>query len=151
MDFGLAKKYRDKRVKHIKFRQTEDREVLGTTRYASINAHKGIEPSRRDDLESLGYVLVYLCKGHLPWQGLKAETHREVCMKITERKLTLSVGNISRGLPEEFGEFINYCRNLKFEEEPAYGYLKELFRDLSAKLGFEYDGVFDWSKSEKRK
>lgn len=66
IDFGLAKRYRDgKTHQHIPYK--ENKNLTGTARYASVNAHLGIEQSRRDDLESIGYVLVYLANGNLPW------------------------------------------------------------------------------------
>ena len=87
MDFGLAKKFRDRRVKHIKFRQAEDRQITGTMRYASVNAHNGMELSRRDDMEALGYVLVYFVKGSLPWQGLRVDTDKERYKKASAEKV----------------------------------------------------------------
>ena len=148
IDFGLAKKYRDKRVKHIRFRQMENRELTGTTRYASVNAHKGMEPSRRDDLESIGYVLVYFCKGSLPWQGLQARSDQERYKLITEKKLSISVERLCYELPNEFQDYLNYCKGLEFEEDPDYEFLRAIFKQLASKLKIEFDGVFDWSRKE---
>ena len=126
----------------------ENSELTGTTRYASVNAHKGMEPSRRDDLESIGYLLVYFLKGSLPWQGLQARNDQERYKLITEKKLSISVERLCHELPNEFQDYLNYSRGLEFDEDPDYEYLKGLFKQLALKLEIEYDGVFDWSQKE---
>lgn len=144
IDFGLAKKYRDSRTRaHIPYR--EDKNLTGTARYASINAHLGIEQSRRDDMESLGYVLMYFNRGNLPWQGLKAQTKKQKYDKISEKKMSTSVEVLSKGFPAEFAMYLNYCRGLRFEEAPDYMYLRQLFRILFRTLNYQYDYTFDWT------
>nr|XP_015838159.1 PREDICTED: casein kinase I isoform delta-A isoform X2 [Tribolium castaneum] len=144
IDFGLAKKYRDGRThQHIPYR--ENKNLTGTARYASINTHLGIEQSRRDDLESLGYVLMYFNKGSLPWQGLKAATKRQKYERISEKKMSTSIEELCKGFPMEFPTYLNYCRQLRFEERPDYSYLRQLFRSLFHRQGFTYDYVFDWN------
>ncbi|XP_076323117.1 casein kinase I-like isoform X1 [Tachypleus tridentatus] len=144
IDFGLAKKYRDARTnQHIPYR--ENKNLTGTARYASINTHMGIEQSRRDDLESLGYVLMYFNRGSLPWQGLRAATKRQKYERISEKKMSTPVDELCRGFPSEFATYLNYCRSLRFEEKPDYSYLRQLLRNLFHRQGFTYDYVFDWN------
>ncbi|XP_076339013.1 casein kinase I isoform X1 [Tachypleus tridentatus] len=144
IDFGLAKKYRDSRThQHIPYR--ENKNLTGTARYASINTHLGIEQSRRDDLESLGYVLMYFNRGSLPWQGLRAATKRQKYERISEKKMSTPIDELCRSFPSEFSTYLNYCRSLRFDEKPDYSYLRQLLRNLFHRQGFTYDYVFDWN------
>ncbi|KAH3673141.1 hypothetical protein WICMUC_003864 [Wickerhamomyces mucosus] len=144
IDFGLAKKYRDPRT-HLHIPYRENKNLTGTARYASVNTHLGLEQSRRDDLESLGYVLIYFCKGSLPWQGLKAATKRQKYDRIMEKKMSSPAEILGRGLPVEFIYYLNYTRSLRFEDKPDYIYLRRLFRDVFARENYRYDYVFDWA------
>ncbi|TRY87144.1 hypothetical protein DNTS_010213 [Danionella cerebrum] len=144
IDFGLAKKYRDARThQHIPYR--ENKNLTGTARYASINTHLGIEQSRRDDLESLGYVLMYFNLGSLPWQGLKAATKRQKYERISEKKMSTPIEVLCKGYPSEFATYLNFCRSLRFDDKPDYSYLRQLFRNLFHRQGFSYDYLFDWN------
>ena len=101
IDFGLAKKFRDNRThQHIPYR--ENKNLTGTARYASINTHLGIEQSRRDDLEALGYIFTYFLKGSVPWQGLRAKTKAQKYEKISEKKLSTPVEELCKGTPSKF-------------------------------------------------
>jgi len=144
IDFGLAKRFRDPKThQHIPYR--EQKNLTGTARYASINAHLGIEQSRRDDLESLGYVLMYFLRGNLPWQGLKAPNKKQKYERISDKKIGTSVDQLCKGYATEFNQYLNYCRSLHFEDKPDYAYLRRLFRDLLAKDGSKYDAMYDWT------
>lgn len=132
IDFGLARRYChtvDDKTEHVK--QMQLKSFTGTARYASINAQQQFTTSRKDDLESLAYILVYFLKGRLPWQqvpkvspnGLTPKQRKE---KILEIKMSTKVSDICKGLPHEFQSFISYCRKLKFDEAPCYGFLRRL-------------------------
>jgi casein kinase 1 len=144
IDFGLAKRYRDPRTQqHIPYR--EGKSLTGTARYTSIYTHQGVEQSRRDDLEGLGYVFMYFLRGSLPWQGLPAGNKKEKYERIMESKIATSVETLCRGFPAEFSVFLNYCKGLRFEDRPDYTYLKRLFKELLLKENYTNDGIFDWS------
>uniref|UniRef100_A0A0G4FIU2 Casein kinase I n=1 Tax=Chromera velia CCMP2878 TaxID=1169474 RepID=A0A0G4FIU2_9ALVE len=144
LDFGLCKRYRDGIThEHIPYRTGKS--LTGTARYASIATHMGIEQARRDDLEALGYVLIYFARGSLPWQGLNAETKQDKYAKILDRKQRTPIEHLCRSLPKEFREYLCAVRSLRFEEKPDYDYLRKLLRELFYAEGFHYDFVFDWS------
>lgn len=141
-DFGLSKKFLSSTGVHIQ--RKEGKNLVGTPRYASISNHMGIEQTRRDDLEALGYIFMYFLRGKLPWQGFPYT--KDLYDKIKNVKLTVSVPELCRGYPEEFVTYINYCRNLGFEEEPNYKYVKDLFLNLLLRLGFHFDYRYDWTE-----
>jgi serine/threonine protein kinase len=143
IDFGLAKKYQDPRTgRHIVYLEVRPARLLaalflhseracaavalqgknltGTARYASINTHLGIEQSRRDDIESLGFVLMYFLRGSLPWQGLKATTKKQKYQRILERKQATHPDQLCRGFPPEFRDYFAHCSSLGFEDRPDY-------------------------------
>ena len=143
IDFGLSKRYKDKNTgQHIPYR--ENRHLVGTVRYASINAHLGVEQSRRDDIESIGYVLVYFFLGRLPWQS-KLDKGKPPVNKIMEKKLITPPEILCKKMPMEFSYYFHYCKNLKFEDRPDYTTLKCMFADLLAsRIKIENEFVFDW-------
>ena len=132
IDFGLCKKYFDQ-VNQLHIEYHQGKSMIGTARYASVNAHLGIEQSRRDDVESLCYMLIYLAKSNLPWMNQPAKNKKEKYEKIMHSKLTLKPDQLCVGLPYEFAQMLTYCKALKFEDAPDYDYLKKLFIGLSGK------------------
>jgi len=129
----------------------EGKNLTGTPRYASINNHLGVEQSRRDDMESIGYVLIYFAKGELPWQGLRAQTKKQKYQKIMDKKMAVSIASLCQKVPVELRKYIEYCRSLRFEDKPNYPYLKSLFHEAakSQKYGDPEQG-FDWLKLKPR-
>jgi len=143
LDFGLAKKYWSSSHKcHIPF--ITGKKLTGTARYASINALGGGEQSRKDDLESVGYIIMYFIKGSLPWQGLKVNRKEDRYKKIWEKKRQTSSKELCNGFPKELENFIEYTRNLKFTEVPDYNYLRNLLKNVIKKSGFTIDYYYDW-------
>lgn len=131
IDFGLARNYCDPKTKqHIPYR--EKKPLAGTMRYASINAHIGVEMSRRDDLEAIGYLLVYLSLGRLPWQGIKGPKD-ERYKHVMEMKVQTPVDVLCKDCAAEFATHLSYSRALQFEDLPDYEFLSHLFADLYEK------------------
>jgi serine/threonine protein kinase len=148
VDFGLSKSYVHNH-NHIQFRN--DKNFTGTYRYSSIRNHRGIEQSRRDDLESVGYLLIYFSHGSLPWQGIRIADKAERNHEIYRRKRKISLKELCQNLPSEFYEYMRYCRMIRFSEEPDYQYLRELFIRVMKQYSLTPDGIFDWNEIAIRK
>ena len=147
IDFGLSRKYRD-HVTHEHIPCRENRPLVGTARYVSLNTHLGIEQSRRDDLESIGFVLLYLLLGKLPWQGLKlSNTKLDKNYKIKAKKLGLTIELLCKNLPDSFCQYLKECRVLSFDAKPNYTMFRKLFRETFVSYNFEADEIYDWTQS----
>ena len=145
LDFGLSKKYRSSRnLKHYPIEK--GRNLTGTARYASINALDGYTQSRRDDLESVGYVLMYFLRGRLPWQGIQVKNKEDRYRKIMEKKIATSAEELCKGFPKQFEDYVNYSKKLQYEEDPDYNYLKNLFVSCLKEENFKIDCYYDWDK-----
>ena len=142
IDFGLARRYITKKDQHIGLSQ--GRKLTGTARYASVNVHMGMTPSRRDDLESIAYVLLYLLNGKLPWQAIKCSDKEKRYEAIGQEKLNVAPWTHFETSPGEFILFLKYCRGLDFDEDPDYNYLRNLLVNLFKHHGFEADNLYDW-------
>lgn len=134
MDFGLSKRFIKNGI-HMSFR--DGKSLVGTARYASLNVHRGYEPSRRDDLESIGYMLVYFFVGKLPWQGLLKKPNENHIEVIGNCKMITPLEELCNGIPKCFYDYLKYCRQLEFEEQPDYDYLRRLFKDECVRMSIE--------------
>ncbi|KAJ9444452.1 Casein kinase I isoform alpha [Diplonema papillatum] len=141
IDLGLAKRFVSHNH-HIPYK--DGKSLAGTARYVSINTHQGYEQARRDDIESIGYVLLYFLRGGLPWQNVKAATKKEKYEQISKKKSSTSVEKLCSGCPTEFAYCIHYARGLKFEEEPAYAKIRNMFRQLYHRCFDKVDYEYDW-------
>lgn len=143
IDFGLSKKYINlKTNEHIPYK--DGKGLTGTSRYVSLFTHYGIEQSRRDDIESIAYNLIYFAKGKLPWQGVRTKNKREKHKIIMEKKLSLTPEQLCDQLPPEFPKLLKYARELEFEEKPNYKNIKLMFKNFIIKNGGELDWKFEW-------
>ena len=145
LDFGLAKKYRSSKTL-MQYPYIKKKKLTGTARYASIHALEETEQSRRDDLESTGYVLMYFLRGNLPWQGLKLKTKDNRYQKILDKKKATTSEDLCKNFPIEFKQYIDYTRNLGYSENPDYEKLRKNFVNIVIKtLKDKFDFVYDWT------
>ena len=142
IDMGLARLYRDRRGQHISMNRWNA--VTGTARYMSINANEGIEQSRRDDLEALLHMIIYLIKGSLPWQGLPHNPLHSKVSAILLAKKECTLSKLCAGLPQQFELALDYTRSLEFSQEPDYARLKTLLRSCHEP---HVSDKLDWSDS----
>ena len=151
VDFGLCKKYRSSKTgKHILPKITG--KFNGTLIYASPNVIKGKESSRRDDLISLGYMLIYLLKRKLPWESSFKDLDKSKYFELIYLKETDGCNELFKNIPKEFTEYIKYTRSLKFEENPDYSYLRSLFNKILFVLDLDYKKLnFSWVNSIDKK
>jgi serine/threonine protein kinase len=144
IDFGLSISFIDKCTMQHK-RYEHKHQFTGSFRYSSINNHKGIQQSRRDDLESISYMMLYFYKGKLPWQNIPAKDKRDKLKKTYEKKRNTPLDELCSGCPKEFREIVKYCRNLGYKEKPDYSFIKYMLTKVKRRNKIRNDGKFDWN------
>jgi serine/threonine protein kinase len=148
VDFGLSKRYLDRETgEHYKCKIEKGRGIAGTVRYSSPFLHEGYEASRRDDMFALGYVLMHLLRGELPWLGISAKDKKVRNKRIGKKKDEVSDEDLCRGFPRQFVEYFRYLRSLGFYDEPDYDRLQRLFDQALEEASLPHDYVYDWTTS----
>lgn len=143
IDFGNARKYRSSRTgKHVK--SSKINRIFGTILFLPKNVLKGNEQSRKDDLESLGYMYIFLATGYLPWSNIKAKSVEELLQKAYEINEKTSIDILCKDMPREMHLYMKYVRNLSFTQKPDYDYLRSLFYEILFKNGERNDCLFSW-------
>ena len=143
IDFGNAKKFRSSKTgKHIIYRKSKL--IKGALLFLSMNVFKGIETTRKDELESLGLVIIFLFMGSLPWSRMKFNNIKDGFIKIGSIRKNISIENICKGMPKEMNEYMNYINNLIYEQCPDYEYLRKLFMNVLKKIGDGNEELFSW-------
>ncbi|KAA6386615.1 MAG: putative Casein kinase 1, partial [Streblomastix strix] len=145
IDFGLAKRYTIPETGlHIPQRRKQD--ITGTLRYCSVHTHNNSEQSRRDDLEAIGYIIVYFLKGFLPWQGMRGATRKIRQDLIGQKKREMTSAELCSNMPDEIAMFVEYVRGLQFDENPDYARLRRYLRQAFVKEGFLYTRTMEWDQ-----
>ena len=148
IDFGNARKYRSSRTgKHLPY--AKNWKAYGTIIFLSTNVLKGIAQTRKDELESLGLVIIYLYQGSLPWSNLKCKDLYQGLYIIKQLKLKISNEELCKDLPKEIYDYMNYVKNMNFNDNPNYRYLKSCFLNILRKIGEKNDLIFSWIDKDK--
>jgi casein kinase I homolog HRR25 len=142
IDFGLARMYRDRKT-HLHIPYKENCYPIGTAPFASINNHLGVERSRRDDMESLAYILIYFLRGSLPWSGIKLAMDMQQHEATLQQKMGSPVDLLGSAYPNEFSVFLSYTRTLHFDEKPDYAYMRKIFRELLLRTEYQHPSTRD--------
>lgn len=143
IDFGLAEQYRSSKT-HLQLPFKTEEGFTGTRTYSSIFAMLECRQSRKDDMESFGYILLYLLKGSLPWGRLEIEDEEEKWKQTLQMKLFLNVKESFKGFPSQFEEIFNYVRGLLYIEDPNYNYIRSLLNEIANEQNFKLDYQWDW-------
>ncbi|CAD8092181.1 unnamed protein product [Paramecium primaurelia] len=149
VDFGISKIFRDAQGNILPFR--DNASFIGTTRYASIAAHKGYELSRKDDIESLIYVLLYFMKGQLPWQNMQNVSDEERTVKVGEMKMNIDPRELCKDVPIEFAKILEYLKQLQYNSEPNYCFVYHQFEKAAENQGIQLDNIYDWDQQQQMK
>jgi len=144
-DFGLAKLFTNPPViDHIPYRTGLG--IIGNKPFASLNMHLGREQGRRDDMEALGWNLVFLFTSTLPWLDVRARDTEHYLERIRDMKGSPhTISSACEGCPPEFKSYLEYCRGLRFEERPNYNYMRRLFAKVMLDKGYEHGYAYDWT------
>jgi serine/threonine protein kinase len=127
IDFGLARLFRNPAT-FLHVPCTTKHPVVGTLPFSSVNGQQGYTQSRRDDLESLTYAIIYLARGDLPWAHLSACRDHEA---VLQKKRSITAKELCEGLPTPFCEFVTHVRSLGFDEKPDYQHLYSIISQCS--------------------
>lgn len=138
IDFGMAKELFDARDVHIPMQTTK--KIIGTIPFMSLNIHNAWEQGRRDDLESLAYVMILLSKGSLPWEFKDHATTRSM-------KESIPLEELCSGAPGVFIKWVRYVRDLEFTERPNYKALRKMMMDYAKKKNIDIGTDYDWVSS----
>lgn len=157
LDYGLAAKYVTSQGQHKTYSHDERKAHVGTIMFCSLDAHQGAQ-SRRSDLESLGYNMIYWLTSFLPWCNDIDNP------ELVQRKKCKCVENLSKFLnlcfdndyPRFLLDYFSYLRGLKFQDAPDYEFCKNIFKQALVDYGykdnnrFDFDNLEGWGSKQKK-